>query len=158
MLEQITKVIEQVSSSEIVKGGITSDLTSAITKETGSSIMEGLKSSVASGDISGLTNLLSGQAANIASNPIVKDMITNLAGGLITKLGLSDSIATNFANGVVPQVMETIVSKVQGGESGFQISDIMSNLGGGSFQDILGSLTGGKDGIGGALDKLKGLF
>ncbi|AJA69283.1 hypothetical protein HX045_03360 [Myroides odoratimimus] len=158
MLEQITKLVEQISSSEVAKGGITSDLTSAVTKETGDSIINGLKDSVSSGDISGLTNLLSGQASNIASNPIVTGMIGNLISGLVGKLGLSEGVAGSFANGVVPQVVSAIVAKIQGGESGFDMSTILSGLGQGGAQDMLGSLLGGKEGLGGAIDKLKGLF
>lgn len=158
MLEQITKLVEQISSSEVAKGAITSDLTSAVTKETGDSIINGLKDSVSSGDISGLTSLLSGSASNIASNPIVSGMVGNLATSLIAKLGLPESVADSFASGVVPQVISAIVAKIQGGESGFDLSNILSGLGGGGAQDLLGSLLGGKEGLGGAIDKLKGLF
>lgn len=158
MLEVITKLVEQVSSGELSKSGIGAELASQVSGETGTAIVNGLKSSIASGDISGLTNLLSGQAANIASNPIVKDMIGNLAGGLISKVGLPESIASNFASGVVPQAIEAIVAKIKGGESGFELNDIVGSLGAGGLQDLLGSFTGGKEGLGGVLDKFKGLF
>jgi len=161
MVEQITKLIEQVSAKEISGSAISSDLTSAVTKETGDSIINGFKNSISSGNISGLTDLLSGGVSNLTSNPMVSGMIGNLISGLTTKLGLPEGVASNFADTVIPSVIEMIVSKVQGGESGFQLTDLIGGLSdgnGGGINDMLGSLTGGKEGLGGAMDALKGLF
>lgn len=158
MIEQISKLIEQVSSSEISGAGISTDLAGAVTKETGDSIINGLKSSLSAGDIGGLTSLLGGSTSNLMSNPIVMGMVTNLISGLTSKVGLSDGIAKNFAGSVIPKIIESLISKSKGGESGFQVTDLVSGLGGGNAKDLLSSLTGGKEGLGGALDALKGLF
>lgn len=158
MLEVITKLVEQVSSTELSKSGLGTDLVSSVSGETGSAIFEGLKNSISSGNIGGLTSLLSGQVGNIAANPIVGEIIGNLTGGLTSKLGLSPDIASNFSGDVVPKIIETIVAKIQSGESGFQLNDIIGSLGSGGIQDLIGSFTDGKEGLGGILDKFKGLF
>lgn len=159
MVEQITKLIEQVTAKEVSGSAISSELAGAVTKETGDSIINGFKNSISQGDLGGLTNLLSGNVGNLASNPMVSGMIGNLMSGLTTKLGLPEGIANNFASSVIPSVIQMIISKVQGGESGFQLTDLISGLGDGKGgSDLLGSLTGGKEGLGGAIDALKGLF
>lgn len=161
MVEQITKLIEQVSAKEISGSAISGDLVNAVTQETGASIITGFKESISSGNIGGLTSLLSGGVSNLTENPMVSGMIGNLITGLTDKIGLPENVATNFADSVVPSVIEMLVSKVQGGESGFQLTDLISGLSdgkGGGIKDLLGSLTGGKEGLGGVLDSLKGLF
>lgn len=158
MIEQITKLIQQVSEKETGANNITADLANAVTKETGDSIINGFKDSVSSRNIAGLTDLFSGSASGIASNPIVSGMISNLIGGLTQKVGLPESVSKNFAGSVIPKVIESMVSKSKNGDSGFQITDLVSSFGGGSSKSILDSLTDGKEGLGGAIDGLKGLF
>ncbi|MTG97668.1 MULTISPECIES: hypothetical protein [Myroides] len=158
MIDQITKLIEQVSSKEISQAGISTDLAGAVTKETGDSIINGFKDSISGGDLGALTSLLGGGTSNLMSNPMVMGMITNLVGSLTSKLGLGEGIAKNFAGSVIPGIIESLVSKSKGGESGFQITDLISSFGGGDSKGLLDSLTGGKEGLGGAMNALKGLF
>ena len=160
MLEQITQLIEQVSSKEMTNAGISSDLLGQVTQETGNSVLGGLKEAVSSGNIQGLTSLLGENGlSNITSNPIVGGIIGNLTSGLVEKLGLSAGAAEGFAGSVVPKLIEMISSKASNGESGFQITDLISGLSGNEgLGGMLGGLLGGNEGLGGALSKLKGLF
>ncbi|MEC4113131.1 hypothetical protein [Myroides pelagicus] len=156
MLEQITNLIEQVSSKEISNAGISTDLVGEVTKETGDSVINGFKDSISGGDLGALTSLLGGGTSNLLSNPMVMGMITNLVGSLTSKLGLGEGIANNFATAVIPKIISSIVSKNNDDADGFQLTDLLSSLGG--EKGILDSLTGGKEGLGGAADLLKGLF
>lgn len=158
MIEQIKQLVEQVSTAEAGKENISGALINSISQETGNSVISGLKNSISNGDISSLTNLFNGNSAELVNNPMVGGMITNLVESLTSKLGLSEEIASNFAGNVIPQAIEMISSKVQGGESGFQINDLIGGLGEGGISDLIGSFTGGKEGLGGVVDLFKKLF
>lgn len=158
MIEQITKLIEQVSSSEIKDNGISSEVAGKVTEETGQSIISGFKNSLSTGDFGSLTSLLGGSTSNLMSNPIVKSIIGNLITNLTSKLGLSEGVAGSFANSVIPKIIGAIATKSQNGDNGFEVSDLLGTLGNGDSKDLLGSLTGGKANLGGAIDALKGLF
>ena len=169
MIEQIKQIIEQVSAQEGSAKGLGSDVTSAVTKETGESILSGLKSALTGGNISQLTDLFQGNVGGLTSNPVVMGMIANLVSSLTGKLGLDQAVSQNFAGSVIPKVMETLVSKAQDGkESGFQMTDLIASLSGGSdAKGLLESLGGslgldqnkdGKLGLDDAMFALKGFF
>ena len=160
MLEQIKQLVEQVSSKEMSSAGISSDLLSSITQETGNSVVTGLKEAVSSGNIQGLTSLLGDNTlSTITNNPIVGGIIGNLSSSLVEKIGLNSGTAEGFAGSVIPKLIEMISSKASNGEQGFQVTDLISNLGGNDgVGGVIGGILGGNDSIGGALGKLKGLF
>lgn len=168
MIDQIKQIIEQVSAQEGSGKGLGTDLTSAVTKETGDSILSGLKGALTGGNISQLTDLFQGNVSGLTSNPVVMGIIANLVSSLTGKLGIDQAVSQNFAGSVVPKVMETLVSKVQGGkESGFQMTDLIASLSGDGAKGLLESLGGslgldqnkdGKLGLDDAMSALKGFF
>ncbi len=168
MIDQIKQIIEQVSAQEGSAKGLGTDLTSAVTKETGDSILSGLKGALTGGNISQLTDLFQGNVSGLTSNPVVMGIIANLVSSLTGKLGIDQAVSQNFAGSVVPKVMETLVSKVQGGkESGFQMTDLIASLSGDGAKGLLESLGGslgldqnkdGKLGLDDAMSALKGFF
>lgn len=165
MLEQLQQLIEQVSSKEAGAQGISSELTSSVAQETGTSILSGLKDTVMSGNFSQLTDLFQG-SGDVSSNGAVSSIVSNLVGSLSGKLGIDQGVASNFASSVVPQALSMVVSKFK--DSNFSITDLIGAFSGGSGSGggILDSLGGmgldqnkdGKVGLDDAMSALKGLF
>lgn len=163
MLQQITQLIQEVTSKDLKSSQIAPELQGKVGELTATSVVDGLKDSLSSGSgLGALTSLFQTQGqSNIASNPIVGSIVKQLVSSLSGKLGLSETVANGFASLVVPNIVGAISSKVSSGAEGFQISDILSSLGGNSDgkSGILGALQGDKSAaasaIGGAL---KGLF
>lgn len=161
MIDQLKTIIEQVSAQA---GGsvIPSNLTKEVTQETGNSILSGIKDAVSSGDFSQVTNLFESGTSNLASNPMVSGMITNLVGSLSGKLGLDSATSSGIANSIIPKVLEVLVSKTKDGS--FDLKDLMGSSSSEGLGGMLGGLAGsllnkGQDKQGGgALDALKGMF
>lgn len=161
MIDQIKKIIEQVSNQE-GNNGFPTDLTKQVTEETGNSILSGFKTAVSSGNLSQVTDLFQGGTTNLTSNPLVSGMITNLVGSLSGKLGIDQGTSTSFANSIIPKVIEAIVSKSK--EGGFDFKDLIGSFSGGGIGDMIGGITDNlfnKDKSsesGGAMDALKDMF
>lgn len=167
MLDQITKLIEQVGAKEAAEKGIASDMVSKVTGETKDSIVSGFKNAVSGGNIEQITSMFQGgtSASALTSNPMVSGMISNLVSKLTGSLGMDSGASKSFATAAIPQILSMLISKSKGGESGFSPTELISSLGGGSgaagMLGKLGGMLGGKgDGKSGgdALSSIKGLF
>lgn len=167
MLDQISKIIEQVGAKEAGAKGIPSDMLSQVTGETKESIVSGFKSAVSGGNIDQITSLFSGNSsANaLTSNPMISGMITNLTSKLTGSLGMDSGTSKGFATAVIPQILSMLISKSKDSDAGFNPTDLISTLGGGSdaagMLGKLGGLLGGKgnDTSGdNPLSAIKGLF
>lgn len=167
MLDQISKLIEQVGAKEAADKGISSDMMSKVTGETKESIVSGFKNAASSGNISQITDLFQGDTSvsSLISNPMVSDMITNLISKLTGNLGMDSGASKGFATAAIPKILSMLISKSKDSDTGFNPADLISTLGGGSdaagmlgkLGDLLGGDKGGKSG-GDALSGLKGLF
>lgn len=144
MMNQITGIIEQLSSTIGGEHGISTDKLSAVNKETQDSIMSSLKGAVSGGNIGQVTDLFKGKSGG--SNPLVAGMISTLTGNLTKNVGLGKDTASGFAGSIIPKVIEMMGSS-KGKSNGFDVTDLISTLGG-----------GGKDGLLGKLGKLGGFF
>lgn len=165
MIDQIQQIVQQLTE-KAVNGNenISNNLAGNVAKETGSSLMEGLKSAVSGGNMSDVMNMFSGTDVNsLTSNPVVKNIIDSLSSKLGTNVGLDANTSSNFAGSVIPQVLSTVLDKVKSGD--FNISEILSSFSGGS--SMLDQNGDGKLGIddaisavtkGGLGDMLGGLF
>ena len=167
MLDQISKLIEQVGAKEASASGISPDMMSKVTGETKDSIVSGFKNAVSGGDISQITNLFQGDssASSLASNPMVSGMVSNLISKLTGSLGMDSATSKGFATAALPKILSMLISKSKDSDTGFNPADLISSLGGGSdaagMLGKLGGLLGGDKGDksgGGALSGLKGLF
>lgn len=167
MLDQISKIIEQVGAKEASEKGISSDKMSKVTGETKDSIVSGFKDAASSGNIDQITSLFKGDSSisSLASNPMVSGMISNLVSKLTGSLGIDSGASKGFASAAIPKILNMLISKSKDSDSGFNPADLISSLGGGSdaagMLGKLGGLLGGNDGDksgGDALSSIKGLF
>ncbi len=106
-----------------------------------------------SGNISGLKSLFKGEL-DIASNPIVGNIVNQLVESLSSKVGLSPNLASSIGTFVIPFVMNKISGKQPAG--GFDLSSLTSMLSseGSGLGETLKSGLGGA--LGGSLGKLFG--
>jgi len=167
MLDQISKIIEQVGAQEAADKGVSSDMLSKVTDETKDSIVSGFKNAVSGGNIKQITDLFQGDssASALTSNPMVSGMISNLISKLTGNIGMDSGTSKNLATAVIPKILSMLISKSKGSDTGFNPTDLISSLGGGSdaagMLGKLGGLLGGDKGdksAGDALSGLKGLF
>lgn len=167
MLDQISKLIEQVGAKEAADKGISSDMMSKVTGETKDSIVSGFKNAVSGGNISQITDLFQGDssASALTSNPMVSGMISNLISKLTESIGMDSATSKGFATAAIPKILSMLISKSKDSDTGFNPADLISTLGGGSdaagmlgkLGGLLGGDKGGESG-GNPLSGLKGLF
>jgi hypothetical protein len=145
MLDSIIKAAtEQLSGTLQQKAGLNlNDSKKALSFLQGP-IVDTVKNQVSSGNISGLTSLFGGKE-NISGNPIVEGIVKNYTNSLVSKMGLSSSVAGTISNLVVPFITEKIVSNFAS-KGGINATDITSMLGGGG--GVLGNITKGLGGLG----------
>lgn len=99
MLDQISKIIEQVGAKEASASGISSDMMSKVTGETKDSIVSGFKNAVSGGNISQITDLFQGDSSvsALTSNPMVSGMISNLISKLTESIGMDSATSKSFS-------------------------------------------------------------
>lgn len=168
MIDQIKGIVTQFATKEVANNAnIDSSLASSVAEETGNSLINGLKSEVSGGNMSALMGMMDNVDVNsLASNPVVKSIITSLSANLGAKFGFDASTSSNFASSVIPQILSTVLSSVKKGD--LNIMTILSSFTAGSGAASLLDQNGdGKVGIddaiaavtkGGLGDMLGGFF
>ncbi|WP_020529364.1 hypothetical protein [Flexithrix dorotheae] len=115
------------------------------------SITNEIQNQVSQGNISGLTDLFSGQ--NLLSSPIVKNMIQQYGTSMVTKLGFSNEMASGISQFAIPFIIQKFTDSNKG--KSFD-QETISKLFGDTMQKGLTDQL--KDGIGKNLGSLGGLF
>jgi hypothetical protein len=163
MLDQLIKLVEQHAGNAIVSNSAIHDQhNNAAIKEVAQQIFNGLQNHATSGNLSQLTSLFQANKSNIASNPIVSQLITSVAGSVASKFGVSSQAAQSMASNLLPTVMNQFVSKTNNpSDNSFDLGNMMKTFTGNSSFDatsMLNQLTGGQGGntIDGVLGKLFG--
>jgi hypothetical protein len=98
-----------------------------VAKVTKESVKSALSKELASGNVGDNLQLLNG-VASIKSNPIVSNAVGNLVSSLMSKVGLSSTMATSISNYVVPFVLNKIAAKKP--SDGFDISSLTELISG----------------------------
>jgi hypothetical protein len=160
MLDQLIKLVEQHAGSAIVNNSaIPNQHNNAAIKEVAQQIFNGLQNHATSGNLSQLTNLFQGSTSNIASNPVVNQLISSVATNVVSKFGVSPQAAQSMASNLLPTVMNQLVSKTNNpNDNSFDLSNMMKTFTGNSSFDassMLNQLSGGQ-GVGGMIGKLFG--
>jgi hypothetical protein len=158
MIENLINLVKSNSQDLIVNNpAIPNQFNDAAVGDTATSIMEGIKTQAQAGNIGDIMGLLQGGQSNIASNPVVSSIISNLAGNFTSKYGVNTQQATGIASSLVPNVISQLAGKINDpNDSSFDLEGIISSISGGQG---LGGLFGGNSGGGGGLgDTLGKLF
>lgn len=159
MLDQIKKIVEQLTTTEVANNAsIDSNLASNVAEETGNSLIDGLKSAVSGGNMSDIMGMMSNTDVNtLTSNPVVKNIIESLSSNLGSKFGLDSGTSSNFASSIIPQILSAVLGGVKNGN--FNVTDILGSLTGGGSSASGGSILDqngdGKVGIDDAIAAVK---
>lgn len=144
MFDNLLQLVKEHASEAIINNpAIPNEKNDAAIGLASEGIMDQLKTIGSGGGMDAVMGLMKG--GNIASNPAIDEIAGNVAGKLMSNFGLDASQAEGIVKNLVPQVMEKFVSKTN------DPNDKSFDL-----QDVIGTLSGG--GMGGVMDKLKGLF
>ena len=144
MLENLLNLVKENAGDAIVNNpAIDNQFNDAAIGETSSHIIDGLKNEYSSGNIGGLMGLLNGGVQNIASNPIVGNIISSLAATLGNKFGVDATQAGQMAAKLVPTVISQLTSKINDpNDKSFDLQGIISAFGGGGVGGMIGGLFG----------------
>ncbi|MFM6983446.1 MAG: hypothetical protein ACKOXF_04885 [Chitinophagaceae bacterium] len=144
MFDNLLQLVKEHAGEAIINNpAIPNEKNDAAIGLASEGIMDQLKTIGSGGGMDAVMGLMKG--GNIASNPAIAEIAGNVAGKLMSNFGLDASQAEGIVKNLVPQVMEKFVSKTN------DPNDKSFDL-----QDVIGTLSGG--GMGGVMDKLKGLF
>ena len=177
MLENLLDLIKQNAGTAIIENpAIPNEHNDAAVSMAGSSIMDGLKNMIASGNTQDVVSLFNNQGGNVANTPAVQQISGGFIQNLMGKFGLGEGAASGIAASLIPMVLQKLVTKTNdANDSSFDIQGIIGSLVGGGgrqqpaaggggldIQGILSQFTGGggsnAGGGGGIMDTLKGLM
>lgn len=167
MLDSLINLVKENAQGIVVDNtNVPNENNDDVINETGNSIVDGLKNAVSGGNLDSVMALFNQKGGgNILENPIVQSIISGLTENLKSKFNLEGGEASTVANKLVPEVMGKMAAKTnEPVDNGFDLQDILSNVGAGNLGDIgdlIGKFTSGsgdgkeEGGIGGMI---KGLF
>lgn len=189
MLDNLLNLVKEHAGSAIINNpAIPNERNDEAIETAGNSIAGGLQNMLGGGGLKDVLKLFGGQGgSDINNNPVVQNLSGNVVQDLMRKFNLDQGAASNIAGGLVPNVLQNLVSKTNDpNDSSFDIQGIFNSLSGGktaglNIQSLLGKVTAGgldKDGDGdtdlqdvmamfnggksnaggGILDTVKGLF
>lgn len=145
MFDELLKLVSDESGDQIINNPeIPNEQNNAAIETTAGSIIDGLKSQVASGNGADVLSLIGGQSG-IQGNPLVGNLTANVTSSLMDKLGISNPVAKQIAASLVPVVIGRLVNRTNDpNDNGFDINSIFGSLTGGkSNQFDLAGLLGG---------------
>jgi len=154
MLDQLIKLVEQNAGDAIVKNkAIPDQFNNAAIKDVAEKILGGLQGQVSQGNMQQVASMFTGgKAGALANNPMVTQIVSNIAASLGSKFGVSPQVAQSIAGALIPQVMNQFVNKTNDpNDRDFDLQDMMRGFSGNSnlnVTDILGQVMGGSSGKG----------
>lgn len=116
-----------------------------VVAEATNTVASGLRNMVAGGGASGLFDLFGNKdKGSLLQHPVVSMMIGHLAGKLMNKHQMNLQQASGLAGSLIPDVLSTLVNKVQDpNEAGFSLDNLLSSITGGASREVVQSQSGG---------------
>jgi uncharacterized protein YidB (DUF937 family) len=131
MFEDIINLIEQHAGAFITNNpAIPNEQNAAVTGAASSSIIDGLKNAITSGNAGDVTSLLNGDHT-VQNSPVAQNIQGNFVNTMMSKFGLSESAAAGTATSLIPALLE----KMKSDEGGFDVSGLLSKFTGGANVD-----------------------
>lgn len=164
MLEQLFNLVKENAGEAIINNqAIPNEQNDAAINQATEGIISGLKSQLASGNISEVAQLLGGQN-NAATAGVTNAISSQVSQGMMEKFGLSSNSAGSIVSSLIPVVLSKLISKTNDpNDKSFDLNGIFNHLSNGKTQgmdlsSILGSVTGnnGGGGIGNVLSSVMG--
>lgn len=151
MFDQILKMATSQLSEKLREDGNIPDQemdVEQVATVSGESILGTVSDELSSGNLGAIQEMLSGSNTT-ASNPLVATISSSLVSALVSRAGLSASLAQTVSSVAVPFVMNMFNKNVSNAqESGMDIGGLLTGVlgqagGGGALGGILGSVLGG---------------
>lgn len=142
MIEQLSQLMNQLGQEAVVKNNsVPNELNDKVINEAQNSLFSGLQDLIKDGGADKFANLLQGNNASKADNPIVKGLIEKVSGNLNKNCNLDNAASNNVASNLIPQVLDSLLGKAKDpNQKGFELSDIIGSLTEGKGNDIMGML------------------
>ena|ERR1041385_2260267 len=155
MLEQLLNAVKTNATDLIVNNSaVPNQHNDAVIHEAAQITASGLKQAATSGSLQNLLTMFSnngGSIASLAQNPVVKNIVSNLATKLSNHYGVSATNAQNLAGSLIPQVMNHFGQTVTNpADNSIDINSLLGSLtngksGGVDFSSVLNQINGGKN-------------
>jgi hypothetical protein len=141
MFENLLNLVKENAGDAIVNNpAIPNEHNNAAIETTSNSIMNTLKQQATGGNMTQIMSMFQGGAPD-ASHPVVNNVSNNVTTDLMSKFGLDKGAASGIAAKLIPQVMNKFVNKTNDpNDKSFDISGIMSSIGGGGNAGGIGSM------------------
>ncbi|MEM9917709.1 MAG: DUF937 domain-containing protein [Bacteroidota bacterium] len=151
-----------VISSITEKAGITNDQAKQVLPIAQDSLQSGLMEQISSGGIGNILGMFQSKGDGLLNNPLFAGIKNNIMKGVMTKMGLPESVAGMVAGSGLSSIVGSIAGKASaaGDTDDIDESSLMNVLGGGGSGGGLGDMLGNmaKDKLGDiAKDKLGGI-
>ena len=164
MLDQLMSsfggdIVNQITE----KAGISAEQAQSVLPIAQESLQSGLMEQVTGGNVSGILGMFnSGGGDGLASNPIFAGIKAKMMQGVMTKLGVPESVAGMVAGTGMSSVIGNLTGKLSGDDGQVTEDGLMSGLGlgGGGLADMAKDKLGdmAKEKLGGLGDMASGLF
>ena len=145
MFENLLELVKSNAGEAIINNtAVPNEKNDAVVSHTSNSIMDSLKSQLSGGNLSDVLSALGGKSG-LTNNPVVGNIISSVSASLMSKFGLSADAANSVTSGLVPKVMDQLVTKTNDpNDSSFDMGGILNSLTGGktSGMDLSGILNG----------------
>lgn len=176
MLDQIAQLVKEFGKDTVVENqAIPNEENNAILAEATKTVSSGLQNILAGGGLQNILEMFTGGGNNnqqqsgggiagLLKNPIVSMMIGHFISKLTSKFNMAPAQASSVANNLIPNVLESLVSRTtsQAPENdSFDLNDLIGSLTGGkvatsenagnngfNFQGLLDQFTNGNGGNG----------
>ncbi|GEM_PF-112316 len=148
MLDQIAQLVKEFGKDTVVENQeVPNENNNAILAEATKTVSSGLQNILAGGGLQNILEMFTGGGNNqqqnnggsgiagLLKNPIVSMMIGHFISKLTTKFNMAPAQASSVANNLIPNVLESLVSRTTNNAPENDAFDL---------NDLIGSLTGGK--------------
>jgi hypothetical protein len=139
MLKELFDLVKGHATETVVNNpDVPNEHNDEVVAEATNTVASGLRNVVAGGGIQSLLGLFGsggGDKKSLLSNPIVSMMMGHFAGKLMNKFGLNNNQANKVSGNLIPDVLSSLINK-----------NSNPNGSGFSLENILGSITGNKNG------------
>jgi len=148
MIDQLIKLVEQNAGELIVKNNaVPNQFNNAAIEEVARQMLSGMQSQVNGGNMQQFASMFGGgNTSSLANNPMVTQIIANIAGNFASKFGVSQQTASSIAGSLIPQVMNQFVNKTNDpNDRDFDLQDMLRGFTGNNkldVGDVLGGLVG----------------
>jgi hypothetical protein len=137
MLDQLLQLVKENAQDLIVNNNaVPNQFNDAAIGEASNAIHDQLSQAVSRGNLQDVLGMF-GNAQNLANNPLVGNIVSQLAGSLGSKFGVDGAQAQNIAAQLIPQILGGLVNKTNNpNDASININDIMGHLSGSGNKGI----------------------